>query len=81
MTKHPFYGAEIYRDREAEYIENILKKYRDQPATQELKAKIWEELQREKHLGNIHIPFKVVLVNDPSGVFPDCVEVQLDTKV
>jgi len=79
--EHPFYGHDILRDREEEYIENILKKYKKEPVTEELKKKIWDELQMEKHLGNISIPFKVVIRRDPSGQFPEFVEVILDTKV
>ena len=79
--EHPFYGQDILRGREEEYIENILKKYKKEPVTEELKKKIWDELQMEKHLGNINIPFKVVIRRDPSGQYPEFVEVILDTKV
>jgi len=79
--QHPFYGHDIYRDREKKYIETILKKYRNEPATEELKKKIWNELQREKHCGNVTIPFKVVMRCDPSQKSGDYVEVILDTKV
>ncbi len=79
--EHPFYGTVIYRGREEEYIKNILKKYRHEPATEELKKKIWEELQMAKYEGLVTIPFKVVLRRDSSGKFPDYVEIILDTKV
>ena len=78
---HPFYGEEVLRNREQIYIKNLLKKYKNQPATDELKKKIWEELQMEKHLGNIKIPFKLAIRKDPSGKFPEYIEVILDTKV
>ncbi|CCB91244.1 putative uncharacterized protein [Waddlia chondrophila 2032/99] len=81
MSKHPFYGKEIYRDREEKYIKRLLKKYRKEPATEELKEKIWNELMWEKHLGNITIPFKVVIRKDSSNQYPEIVEVILDTKV
>ena len=37
--EHPFYGYPIYRHKEQEYIQNILKKYKDQPVNEELKKK------------------------------------------
>lgn len=79
--EHPFYGTEIVRGQEQEYIKKILKKYNKEPVTEELKAKIWDELQMEKYKGNIKIPFKVVLRRDASKKYPDCIEVILDTKV
>ena len=78
---HPFYGAEIYADREQEYIQSLLKKYRKEPPTESLKQKIWDELCAEKQAGRIKIPFKVVMRKDPSKKFPDAIEVILDTKV
>lgn len=78
---HPFYGYTIVRSSQKELIESILRKYKKEPATEELKKKIWDELQSEKHLGRVTIPFKVVLRRDPSGKYPDYVEIILDTKV
>jgi len=80
-NEHPFYGTDIYRDREQEYINKLLSKYKSEPVSEDLKKKIWDELQREKYLGRIKIPFKVVIRKDPSGVFPEYIEVLLDTKV
>lgn len=77
----PFYGHDIYRGREQDYIKSLLKKYRGEKVNDELKKKVWEELQMEKYKGNITIPFKVSLRLDASGLFPDCIEVILDTKV
>lgn len=77
----PFYGEEIVRGSQQEYIQHLLKKYRGQPVTEELRQKIWDELQMEKYHGRIKIPFKVVSRRDPSGLFPEYVEVILDTKV
>lgn len=77
----PFYGVDILRGREQEYIQNLLGKYRTQKADENLKKAIYEELQKEKQLGHIKIPFKVVLRQDPTGKYPDVVEVILDTKV
>ena len=77
----PFYGSHILRNREQEYINSLLSKYRGLPATDELKKKIYDELQNEKYKGNIKIPFKVVLRQDPARLFPSYVEVILDTKV
>ena len=79
--KHPFYGEEIIRRREQEFIQEFLKKYRKEPVNEALKQKIWDDLQMQKHLGNVTIPFKVVLRKDPTHQFPDYVEVILDSKV
>lgn len=79
--EHPFYGIEIIRRKEQEYIQTLLKKYRSEPATEELKGKIWDELQMEKYNGSITIPFKVVLRKDSQKKYPDYIEVILDTKV
>lgn len=79
--EHPFYGTHIFRDDEQEYIQKILRKYRKEPVTDELKAKIWDELQMEKHLGHIKIPFKVAMRRDATKKFPDYIEIILDTKV
>ncbi|HEY4831447.1 MAG TPA: hypothetical protein VIH61_02695 [Waddliaceae bacterium] len=84
MSKHeerPFYGENIVSRKEQSYIQNLLKKYRSEPVTDELKKKIWNELQTEKHLGRIKIPFKIVIRKDPNRTFPDYIEVILDTKV
>lgn len=65
MHEEPlFYGQEIVRDNQQQYIDNLLKKYKKEPVTEELKEKIWNDLQHEKHLGNITIPFKVVIRRD-----------------
>lgn len=81
LHEHPFYGVEIIRRDQQQYIQDLLKKYKGEPATEELKKKIWDELQREKYLGNITIPFKIASRRDPYGKFPDVIEVILDTKV
>lgn len=79
--EHPFYGYDIIRRKEKEYIENLLKKYQNEPVTDDLKKRVWDELQMEKHLGNVKIPFKLAIRKDPTGKFPDRLEVILDTKV
>ena len=79
--EHPFYGHDIYADREEEYIRNLLRKYRHEPVTDDLRKKIWDELQMEKHFGRVTIPFKIATRRDPTGKFPDFIEVILDTKV
>ena len=59
-----------------EYIKNLLKKYKGHPVNDELKKKIWNDLQMEKyHNGRITIPFKVTLRKDIYGKFPGYVEV------
>jgi len=77
----PFYGAEIYREKEKELIEQLLKKYKNETVTEELQKKIWDELQMEKYKGNIKIPFKVVIRRDPLKKHQDYIEILLDTKV
>lgn len=79
--KHYFYDKPISPNREQGYICKLLKKYTNMPATEELKKQIWEELQKEKFLGNITIPFKIVLRKDIYGKYPDTIEIILDTKV
>ena len=79
--EHFFYGAPVIRREEKEYIEKILSKHRGEKATEELKEKIWNELQMEKAKGNILIPFKVVIRRGLPGNFPDYIEIILDTKV
>ena len=81
LHEHPFYGYYIYRDQQQDYINSLLKKYRHEPATEDLKKKIWDELQMEKHLGRVTIPFKITTRCDPYGKFPNYIEVILDTKV
>lgn len=77
----PFYGKVIIRRKEEEYIKALLQKYRHEPVNDELKKKVWDELQMEKHYGRITIPFKLAVRMDPTGKFPDLLEVILDTKV
>lgn len=79
--EHPFYGQWIFRQRQQEFVNKLLEKYKNEPATEELKKKIWDELQMEKHHGRLTIPFKIALRRDIYGKFPDYVEVILDTKV
>lgn len=77
----PFYGYEIVRRREQEHIKQLLKKYQNEPVSDDLKKKVWDELQMEKHLGRVTIPLKMAVRRDPYGKFPDLIEVILDTKV
>lgn len=77
----PFYGKEIFRKREQEYIRDFMKKYKNEPVNEELKKKVWNDLQMEKFHGRITIPFKVTMRKDPYNKFPSCIEVILDTKV
>ena len=79
--KHPFYGKEIIRQREQEYINFLLRKYKNFPVNEETQSKIWDELQMEKHLGHLSIPFKVVMRKDANKKYPDYIEIILDTKV
>jgi len=80
-TEPPFYGHDIIRRNEQKYIQNLLKKYEKDPVNDELKKKIWEDLQIEKYYGRITIPFKIAMRCDPTGKFPDYIEVILDTQV
>jgi len=79
--EHPFYGHVIIRREQEAYIKTLLKKYQNEPVSDELKKKVWDELQMEKHLGRITIPFKLAVRRDPYGKFPNIIEVILDTKV
>lgn len=79
--EHPFYGIEIIRRQEQAHILNVLKKYRHEAVTEELKAKIWDDLQMEKHQGRLTIPFKVVMQCDALKNYPDYIEIILETKV
>jgi hypothetical protein len=79
--ERPFYDKSIFADREQEYIQKILAKYKKEPVTEELKKKIWDELQQEKFLGRISIPFKVVLRRDSYNKYPPYIEIILDTKL
>jgi hypothetical protein len=78
---HPFYGTEVIRANEQAYVNSLLEKYKTHPVNEELKQKIWDELQLEKYYGRLTIPFKVVLRRDVNGQYPDFIEVILDTKV
>ncbi|MBA3815255.1 MAG: hypothetical protein H0X29_01800 [Parachlamydiaceae bacterium] len=78
---HPFYGHDIIRRNEQQYIQQLLSKYQHEPVSDELKKKVWDDLQREKHLGRVTIPFRLGVRRDPYGKFPDVIEVILDTKV
>lgn len=77
----PFYGKNIITRDEKAYILQLLKKYRHEKVTDELKAKIWDELQMEKSKGNIMTPFKLAIRRDSSKQYPDFIEIILDTKV
>lgn len=77
----PFYGHEIVRRNEQEYIKTLLKKYQNEEVNDMLKQKVWDELQMEKHYGRITIPFKLAVRLDPTGKYPNRIEVILDTKV
>ncbi|KAF3361416.1 hypothetical protein PHSC3_002047 [Chlamydiales bacterium STE3] len=79
--EHPFYDVDVFRHQEQEYIKQLLLKYKKEPVSEDLKKKIWDELQMEKHSGRIKIPFKVVLKRDAYRKYPDTIEVILDTKV
>lgn len=83
MSHHdkPFYGIEIIRRKEQAYIKELLKKYQNQPVSDELKKQVWDELQMGKYEGRITIPFKLAVRKDPYGKFPDQIEIILDTKV
>jgi hypothetical protein len=77
----PFYDKEIQRHQEQTYIKDLLEKFKNEPASEGLKKKIWEELMMEKYLGRITIPFKVVMHTDPQGKFPHFIHVIIDTKL
>ena len=71
----------LFMSEEKEKVEEILKPYQGLAATEELKKKIWDVLQKAKYEGRITIPFKVVSRKDIYKKYPDCIEIILDTKV
>lgn len=79
--EHPFYDKEVLRDQEQAFIRRLLQKYRNEKVNQDLKKQVYDDLSREKSLGNITIPFRVILKRDSYGKYPDVIEVILDTKV
>ena len=81
LHEHPFYGQTIVRQNQEDYVKSLMLKYQDEPISEELKKKIWNELQMEKHYGRLTIPFKMAVRRDPYGKFPDKIEIILDTKV
>ena len=82
MSEHPpYYGSVISRNRQQEYIEEVLAKYKGEDANQELKEKVYYDLMHLKDLGLVTIPFSVELTHDESGHHIDTVTVLLDTKV
>ena len=82
MSEHPpYYGKVINRDGEQEYMQELLKKYRSEPVSEELRCKIYDEFMWEKHLGNITIPFQVVMQKDESGKGVNYIDIILEPKV
>lgn len=81
MSSHYFYGKPIPRHSEQERIQRLLAKYKGEEVTEELKRKVWEELQREKHRGTLTIPFKLAIRRDAYNLYPPFLEVILDTKL
>ncbi len=77
----PFYGYDIIRRTQEEIVSQILAKYKGEAVTDELKQKIWDELQMEKHHGNLTMPFKLAVRRDIYGKYPEFIEIILDTKV
>lgn len=80
-AEHPFYGFDIIRSDENDKITALLKKYKNHPVNDELRKKIWDDLQEAKHKGIIKIPFKVVMRRDARNRYPSRIEVILDSKV
>lgn len=81
MEEEPFYGYDILRHRQQKIVEEIVSKYKDEPVDDDLKKKIWDDLQQAKHEGRVTMPFKVVTRRDIYGKYPEYIEVILDTKV
>ncbi len=77
----PFYGRNIDPRQEKNEIEKILSRYSQEPVSEDLKKKIYDELTEARAQGKISIPFKVVIRKTPSNVHRDYIEVLLDTKV
>ena len=79
--EHYFYGKVIHRQRQQDYIQSILKKYKKEEANEETKKKVYEELMMAQYEGCVTIPFEVNLIKDPYERYPDYIEVALDTRV
>lgn len=77
----PFYGEIIDPEEEQEQIDKILFKYKSEPASEDLKKKIYNELAAAKAAGIISIPFKIVMRKASTPAQVDLIEVILDTKV
>jgi hypothetical protein len=78
---HHFYGKAISREQQEAYIQAILDEFGAVEASEELREKVYYRLMQEQHLGNVVIPFKVLLVKDESGNYPPHIDVVLDTRV
>lgn len=76
-----FYDEPIFRSRQQAFVNDLLKKYKNEPATEELRQKIYDDLSAEKAKGTLKMPFKVILKQDALHRFPDQIEILLDTKV
>lgn len=79
--EHPFYGQEISRHQQEEYIQSLLSPYLGKPATEEIQKEVYDTLMLAKHRGEVVIPFKVLLKKDETGYYPPHIEVLLDTRV
>lgn len=81
MNQEYFYGKPIHPDDEQERIELILTEYKDIPVGEKLLEQVHARLMEERFLGNISIPFTIEIKKDPSKLRPDCLEINLETKV
>lgn len=81
FKEHPYYGKPVLRHQEEAYIRSVLHKYRHDEVSEVLKEKIWNELQMAKFEGRVTIPFKVVMRRDVYGLYPEYIEIILDTKL
>jgi hypothetical protein len=79
-SHHPFFGKEIYPDKEKKEIEKILFKYRSESVSEDLKKRIYDDLTIAKEKGIINIPFKVVLRKSKFSR-RSYIEILLETKV
>ena len=76
-----FFGKKIDPDHEQAIIESVLKKYRMEEASEELRKKIYADLVALKENCEITIPFQVVLRKDFFNKHRPYIEIVLDTKV
>lgn len=76
-----FFGKAVNPNEEQKKIEEALRKYQNETASEELKKKIYTELSILKEKGVITIPFQVIFRKEIFDKHRPYIEILLDTKV